>query len=103
MGHEDAFPPHRLNAGYAIGKETLAGTRGNGRDAPVPAFAASWPTGSNRPFGDIRNRYLIEILLAQILDAGVSPRTKFGASETNRSRTSRPHCSGMPALRSPAK
>ena len=34
MGHEDAFPPHRSNAGYVIGKETVAWARGSGRDAP---------------------------------------------------------------------
>ena len=28
MGHEYAFPPHRPNAGYVIGKETVAGVRG---------------------------------------------------------------------------
>jgi hypothetical protein len=46
---------------------------------------------------------ICEILLAQILDAGVSPRTKFSAPQTNRSPAGRPHCSGMPALRRPAK
>jgi len=34
MGHEDAFLRPRLNARYRFGKGTLAGTRGNGRDAP---------------------------------------------------------------------
>ena len=34
MGHEDALPPHRPNAGYQIGKETAAWARGSGRDAP---------------------------------------------------------------------
>ena len=38
MGHEDAFPPHRLNAGYVIGKETVACARGSGRDAPLAAI-----------------------------------------------------------------
>src|SRR6516162_846053 len=37
VGHEDSFPPHRPNAGYVIGKETVAGARGSGRDAPIPA------------------------------------------------------------------
>ena len=39
MGHEDTFPPHRSNAGYAIGEETIAWARGNGRDAPIPDLA----------------------------------------------------------------
>ena len=35
--HEYAFPPHRPNAGYVIGKETVAWARGSGRDAPEAA------------------------------------------------------------------
>jgi len=34
-GHEDLFTPPRLSAGYRLGKLTLAGTQGNGRDAPT--------------------------------------------------------------------
>jgi hypothetical protein len=33
-GHFDPFPPHRPNAGYVIGKETVAWARGSGRGAP---------------------------------------------------------------------
>ena len=35
MRHEYAFPPNWPNAGYAIGKETIAWARGNGRVAPI--------------------------------------------------------------------
>ena len=35
MGHDDAFLRPRLDAGYRFSKGTLAGTRGNGRDAPM--------------------------------------------------------------------
>ena len=35
LGHEDAFLRPRLNARYRFSKGTLAGTRGNGRDAPL--------------------------------------------------------------------
>ena len=35
MGHEERFPPPRLSAGYGFRKETIAGTRRNGRDAPI--------------------------------------------------------------------
>jgi len=38
MGHEDAFLRPRLNARYYFSKGTLAGTRGNGRDAPKAAL-----------------------------------------------------------------
>jgi hypothetical protein len=34
MGHEERFPPTRLSAGYVFRKETIAGVRHNGRDAP---------------------------------------------------------------------
>jgi hypothetical protein len=37
MGHEEWFPPTRLSAGYGFRKETNAGVRHNGRDAPIPA------------------------------------------------------------------
>jgi len=40
MGHEERFPATRLSAGYGFRKETLAGTRRNGRDAPIPDFPA---------------------------------------------------------------
>jgi len=30
IGQEEAFPPHRPNAGYVIGKETVAWARGSG-------------------------------------------------------------------------
>ena len=35
-GHKDAFLRPRVNAGYRFSKGTLAGTRGNGGDAPIP-------------------------------------------------------------------
>jgi hypothetical protein len=46
VGHFDPFPPHRPNAGYVIGKETVAWARGSGRDAPIadlPALAPEFP------------------------------------------------------------
>jgi hypothetical protein len=36
-GHEDQFLPLRLSARSVIRKQTVAATRGNGRDAPIPA------------------------------------------------------------------
>jgi hypothetical protein len=35
--HEDQFLPLRLSARSVIRKQTVAATRGNGRDAPTPA------------------------------------------------------------------
>ena len=34
MGHEDEFAAPELSARYRFSQRTLAGTRGNGRDAP---------------------------------------------------------------------
>jgi hypothetical protein len=34
MGHEERFPPTRLSVGCGFRKETIAGMRRNGRDAP---------------------------------------------------------------------
>jgi hypothetical protein len=41
MGHEDAFPRPRLSSRCRFSQRTFAGTRGNGRDAPI---AATRPT-----------------------------------------------------------
>jgi hypothetical protein len=38
LGHEERFPPTRLSAGYGFRKETIAGMRRNGRDAPFPVI-----------------------------------------------------------------
>jgi hypothetical protein len=38
LGHEERFPPTRLSAGCGFRKETIAGVRRNGRDAPTPAI-----------------------------------------------------------------
>jgi hypothetical protein len=40
MGQEDQFPRPRLNGRYRFSQGTLAGTRGNGRDAPKAANRA---------------------------------------------------------------
>jgi len=34
FGREERFPPTGLSAGYGLRKETIAGMRRNGRDAP---------------------------------------------------------------------
>ena len=41
VGQEEPFPPPRLSAGYAFRKETIAGMRRNGRDAPIAVIRAS--------------------------------------------------------------
>jgi hypothetical protein len=40
-GHEEWFPPANLSAGYRFRKQTIAGTRGNDEDAPIPAVRAN--------------------------------------------------------------
>ena len=37
--HEERFLPSRLSAGFLLRKETIAGRRRNGRDAPIPTLA----------------------------------------------------------------
>jgi hypothetical protein len=49
MGHEERFPATRLGAGYGFRKETLAGTRRNGRDAPMNAGPITGSTARARP------------------------------------------------------
>jgi hypothetical protein len=46
MGHEERFPPRRLSGRCGFRKETIAGMRRNGRDAPKAAIRA--PRGSHR-------------------------------------------------------
>jgi hypothetical protein len=38
LGHEERFPQTRMSAGCEFRKETIVGTRHNGRDAPIPAI-----------------------------------------------------------------
>jgi hypothetical protein len=40
-GHEERFPPPKLNAGCGLRKETIPGRRRNGRDAPKAALGAA--------------------------------------------------------------
>ena len=55
MGHEERFPPPRLSAGYAFRKQTIAGTRRNGQDAPFVIEAnESRGSAQNAAFGAAR-------------------------------------------------
>jgi hypothetical protein len=49
MGQEERFPPIRLSAGYGFRKETIAGVRHNGRDAPIPAVRGTEIVRQVRP------------------------------------------------------
>ena len=49
QGHEERFPLTRLSAGYGFRKETIAGMRRNGRDAPIPDLRALPSIGEVRP------------------------------------------------------
>jgi hypothetical protein len=40
MGYEERLPPIRMSAGCGFRKETIAGMRRNGRDAPIAAICA---------------------------------------------------------------
>jgi hypothetical protein len=52
MGHEERFLPPRLSAGCGFRKETIARTRRNGRDAPLPAIRRN-----EEPAGPADNAY----------------------------------------------
>jgi hypothetical protein len=41
LGHKERFPPTRLSARCEFRKETIAGTRGNGKVAPIAAIPIS--------------------------------------------------------------
>src|ERR1700730_10184544 len=43
LGHEDAFTRPRLSARCRISQGPFAGTRGNGRDAPIPDLPCLTP------------------------------------------------------------
>jgi hypothetical protein len=55
LGHEERFPPTRLSAGCGFRKETIAGMRRNGRDAPKnePARAGGSACRGRRVFGEV--------------------------------------------------
>src|SRR5215467_2739762 len=42
LGHEEWFPPPRLNGRCRFGQATFIGTHGNEQDAPKPAARLSW-------------------------------------------------------------
>src|SRR6516225_4103921 len=60
MGHKDSFLRPRLNTRYRFSKGTLAGTRGNGRDAPIPdlpgLLLAAHPNRSHHQLDTQRRR-----------------------------------------------
>jgi len=49
MGHQDAFLRPRLSARCRFSQRTFAGTRDNGRDAPIPVLPALTRNGEVRP------------------------------------------------------
>jgi hypothetical protein len=56
LGQEDQFPRPRLNGRYRFSQGTLAGTRGNGRDAPkaaLPVIRSFWRHGREFVGGDL--------------------------------------------------
>jgi hypothetical protein len=55
LEHEERFPPTRLSAGCGFRKETIAGMRRNGRDAPKnePARAGGSRRRGRRIFDEV--------------------------------------------------
>ena len=56
MGHEDQFLPPKLNARSVIRKQTVAATRDNGQDAPIPDIPAVPRNGAVQPKAATRRR-----------------------------------------------
>jgi hypothetical protein len=57
MGHEERFPSTRLSVSCGFRKETIAGMRRNGRDAPIPDLPALTPErGSSTLSGHLARR-----------------------------------------------
>jgi hypothetical protein len=53
MGHEERFPRTRLSARCRFRKETIAGMRRNGRDAPIRTLLPSLPDNSTHAIHSI--------------------------------------------------
>jgi hypothetical protein len=58
MGHEERFAPARLSDGCGFRKETIAGMRRNGRDAPKAVVG--------RPVGYLLDRYKADVRRREI-------------------------------------
>jgi hypothetical protein len=57
VGHEDQFPPRRLNVCYRFSQMTFAGTSANVQDAPIPDLRPATKGGRGRAeTGDWRGR-----------------------------------------------
>src|SRR5437879_12389389 len=88
-GHEERFPPPRLNAGSAFRKETIAGTRRNGRDAPFPAIASAL----HRQEGSTDSGHHRRTTAAAITSAGMRQQMVMRSETTDGSGASK--CKGQ--------
>jgi hypothetical protein len=68
MGQEGRFPPPRLTARCRISQETFAGTRANGRDAPIPDL----PTLTREREGSTRRGSSRQSFAPRMLLSGVA-------------------------------
>ena len=80
VGQDDQFPPPRLSARSAFGKQTFAGTRGNEEDAPIPAVRGTEIEWARLPEANlpvsITYRDIVEL---QATTAGMGPDTPEAA------------------------
>ena len=59
-GHKERYPPSSLSAGFAFRKETITGSRRNGRDAPmigIGGHLAAPPLPHHRAYGSVPRRF----------------------------------------------
>ena len=71
MGHEERFPPPRLNGRCRFGQATFTGTHGNERDAPFPDLSTLTP----------ENRQVRRVTTFRIVEYGYSLLRQAGQSQ----------------------
>jgi len=104
-GAEDQFPPPRASVQCRFSQRTFAGTRGNGREAPIPAVprTAIEPPESTHSGPSAAPGLPRCLPLAIPAGNGCSVRRKFRHRDRPAPDKVTGHSSGTPALRRPRK
>jgi hypothetical protein len=101
LGQEDAFPRPRLSARCRFSQGTFAGTRGNGRDAPIPDPSRPPRIGAVRPLAAARASRTHRVAFRSL--AGRKPGNSGGRlAGTYLAERSPPPAGGSGACRCPA-
>ena len=85
-GHEDQFLSLRLSACSVIGKQTVAATRGLGREAPIPVIRLGGQVwlfiGQDHCLGDLRMEGCQELLCDRLPPVRIKPQQVAVAGNT---------------------